>query len=96
MKEPSPRQATQLLVAWDNGNQHALQELMPLVYRELQPAPTWPPSVGNGHRTVPYRDYQTNVNECGVRNEERCGERSLQQSDDFFAVPGRDRCHYNL
>ena len=36
MKDPSFKQVTQLLVAWGNGNQNALQELMPLVYRELR------------------------------------------------------------
>jgi RNA polymerase sigma factor (TIGR02999 family) len=35
MTEPSPRQVTELLVAWGNGDSHALGELMPLVYREL-------------------------------------------------------------
>ena len=36
MKEPSPKEVTQLLVAWGNGDEQALQELMPLVYRELR------------------------------------------------------------
>ncbi len=36
MKEPSVNQITQLLVAWGDGDSHALQELMPLVYRELR------------------------------------------------------------
>jgi RNA polymerase sigma factor (TIGR02999 family) len=36
MKDPSSKEVTQLLVAWGNGDQHALQELMPLVYRELR------------------------------------------------------------
>jgi RNA polymerase sigma-70 factor (ECF subfamily) len=36
MKGPSPKEVTQLLVAWGNGEQDALQELMPLVYRELR------------------------------------------------------------
>jgi RNA polymerase sigma factor (TIGR02999 family) len=36
MKEPSPKQVTELLVAWGNGDLHALEELMPLVYRELR------------------------------------------------------------
>ena len=36
MKEPSVNQITQLLVAWGEGDSHALQELMPLVYRELR------------------------------------------------------------
>jgi RNA polymerase sigma factor (TIGR02999 family) len=36
MKEPSPKQVTELLVAWGNGDPHALEELMPLVYRELR------------------------------------------------------------
>ena len=36
MKSASPQEITHLLVAWGNGEQHALQELMPLVYRELR------------------------------------------------------------
>ena len=31
----SPNQVTQLLVAWGNGDQAALDQLMPLVYSEL-------------------------------------------------------------
>ena len=33
---PSPQQVTQLLVAWGDGDQAALDELMPLVYEELR------------------------------------------------------------
>jgi RNA polymerase sigma factor (TIGR02999 family) len=36
MKDPLPKGVTQLLVAWGNGEPHALDELMPLVYRELR------------------------------------------------------------
>jgi RNA polymerase sigma factor (TIGR02999 family) len=32
---PSPHEVTQLLVDWSNGNQAALDRLMPLVYEEL-------------------------------------------------------------
>lgn len=32
---PSPNEVTQLLVEWSNGNQAALEKLMPLVYDEL-------------------------------------------------------------
>ncbi len=32
----SAQQVTQLLVNWSNGDQHALEELMPLVYGELR------------------------------------------------------------
>ena len=32
----SPREVTQLLQAWHNGDQTALNELMPLVYDELR------------------------------------------------------------
>lgn len=35
MTSKSPHQVTQLLVAWSEGNQAALDELMPLVEREL-------------------------------------------------------------
>src|SRR5258705_6874887 len=33
---PSPQQISQLLVAWSNGDQAALDQLMPLVYGELR------------------------------------------------------------
>ncbi len=33
---PSPQQVSQLLVAWGDGEQAALDELMPLVYEELR------------------------------------------------------------
>jgi RNA polymerase sigma factor (TIGR02999 family) len=32
----NPPDVTQLLVAWSNGDQRALQQLMPIVYRELR------------------------------------------------------------
>jgi RNA polymerase sigma-70 factor (ECF subfamily) len=35
MKPPSPHEVTQLLLDWSNGNQAALDRLMPLVDREL-------------------------------------------------------------
>ncbi len=34
--DPSPQQVTQLLVAWGDGDQAALDELTPLVYEELR------------------------------------------------------------
>jgi RNA polymerase sigma factor (TIGR02999 family) len=36
MKEPPPNEVTQMLLAWGNGDSHALDVLMPLVYRELR------------------------------------------------------------
>jgi len=33
---PSPSEVTELLVEWQNGNQQALDQLMPLVYGELR------------------------------------------------------------
>ena len=36
MTAPSQKQITQMLVDWGNGDQAALEELMPLVYRELR------------------------------------------------------------
>src|SRR6184192_4715813 len=36
MATTSPEEVTQLLVAWGNGNQAALDKLMPLVYEELR------------------------------------------------------------
>ena len=35
MTAPSPQDLTQLLVAWNNGEQDALEQLIPLVYNEL-------------------------------------------------------------
>ena len=35
MTAPSPQNLTQLLVAWNNGEQDALEQLIPLVYNEL-------------------------------------------------------------
>src|SRR5579871_4960348 len=35
MAAPSPQDVTQLLVAWKNGEQDALEQLIPLVYNEL-------------------------------------------------------------
>ena len=35
MTKPSPREITQLLLAWNNGEQAALDQLMPLVHHEL-------------------------------------------------------------
>ncbi|MGH9937304.1 MAG: sigma-70 family RNA polymerase sigma factor [Blastocatellia bacterium] len=35
MTTPSSQEVTQLLVAWSNGAEAALEQLMPLVYREL-------------------------------------------------------------
>ena len=36
MSAPSSKQITQLLVAWSDGDQSALEELTPLVYEELR------------------------------------------------------------
>ena len=35
MAAPSPPDVTQLLAAWSNGEQDALEQLIPLVYNEL-------------------------------------------------------------
>lgn len=35
MESPTPPNITQLLVAWNHGDQNALEQLTPLVYREL-------------------------------------------------------------
>ncbi len=35
MKHPTPPNITQLLIAWKQGDQQALAQLTPLVYREL-------------------------------------------------------------
>src|SRR5262249_20279961 len=35
MTAPSPNEVTQLLLAWSDGDQTALEELIPLVYAEL-------------------------------------------------------------
>lgn len=36
MSTPAPREVTQLLVAWGNGDEAALEQLIPLVYEELR------------------------------------------------------------
>src|SRR5258705_10341798 len=35
MAAPTPQNVSQLLVAWSNGEQDALEQLIPLVYNEL-------------------------------------------------------------
>jgi len=35
MTTPPTKEVTQLLIAWSNGDEEALEQLMPLVYREL-------------------------------------------------------------
>src|SRR3954453_8000728 len=36
MKSPSTHEVTQLLVSWSNGDETALERLMPLVHQELR------------------------------------------------------------
>jgi hypothetical protein len=36
MTQPSPLEVTQLLLAWGDGDQAALEKLTPLVYEELR------------------------------------------------------------
>ena len=36
MIAPSPEEVTCLLIEWNNGNQEALDKLMPVVYEELR------------------------------------------------------------
>jgi DNA-directed RNA polymerase specialized sigma24 family protein len=36
MSTPAPQEVTQLLIAWSNGDQAALDKLVPLVYDELR------------------------------------------------------------
>jgi RNA polymerase sigma factor (TIGR02999 family) len=36
MTEPAPRDITQMLIAWSNGDREALDELIPVVYAELR------------------------------------------------------------
>jgi RNA polymerase sigma-70 factor, ECF subfamily len=36
MTTPAPQEVTQLLIAWSQGDQSALERLMPLVYDELR------------------------------------------------------------
>ena len=38
---PPPQEVTQLLVDWGNGNQAALDRLMPVVYTELRQLAHW-------------------------------------------------------
>jgi RNA polymerase sigma factor (TIGR02999 family) len=36
MKSPAPKEVTQLLIAWSNGEEEALEKLVPLIYDELR------------------------------------------------------------
>jgi RNA polymerase sigma factor (TIGR02999 family) len=64
MNTPSPHEVTQLLVAWSDGDQAALEQLTPLVYRELHRL-----AKGFLHRERPGHILQTTalVNEAYLR-----------------------------
>jgi RNA polymerase sigma factor (TIGR02999 family) len=64
MDMPSSQEVTQLLVAWSNGDQSALERLTPLVYRELHRL-----AKGYMHRERPGHLLQTTalVNEAYMR-----------------------------
>jgi RNA polymerase sigma factor (TIGR02999 family) len=36
MASPAPKEVTQLLIAWSNGEEEALEKLVPLIYDELR------------------------------------------------------------
>jgi RNA polymerase sigma factor (TIGR02999 family) len=82
MKDASPKEVTQLLVAWGNGDPHALQELMPLVYRELR-------RLAHGHlrRERPDHTLQTTalVHEAYLRLVDQ-QETNWKNRAQFFAV----------
>ncbi len=82
MKDASPKEVTQLLVAWGNGDPHALQELMPLVYRELR-------RLAHGHlrRERPDHTLQTTalVHEAYLRLVDQ-QEANWKNRAQFFAV----------
>jgi RNA polymerase sigma-70 factor, ECF subfamily len=64
MTAPSPNEVTQLLLAWSDGDQTALEELTPLVYAELHRL-----AKGYMRRERPGHHLQTTalVNEAYVR-----------------------------
>jgi len=64
MSTPSSHEVTQLLVAWSDGDQAALEQLTPLVYRELHRL-----AKGYLHRERPGHILQTTalVNEAYLR-----------------------------
>ena len=82
MKDASPKEVTQLLVAWGSGDPHALQELMPLVYRELR-------RLAHGHlrRERPDHTLQTTalVHEAYLRLVDQ-QEANWKNRAQFFAV----------
>jgi RNA polymerase sigma factor (TIGR02999 family) len=79
MNMPSSHEVTQLLVAWSNGDQAALERLTPLVYRELHRL-----AKGYMHRERPGHLLQTTalVNEAYMR------------LIDWKAVCWKDRAHF--
>ena len=85
MARPSVNEVTQLLQAWDDGDQRALEQLMPLVYEELHQA---------AHRNMAHQGpdhiLQTTalVNEVYLRLV-NFREASWQNRAHFFAVCAR-------
>ena len=86
MSGPSPQQVTQLLQAWSDGDQTALERLMPLVYKELR-------QMAQRHmaRERPGRTLQTTalVHEAYLRLVDWKNIR-WQNRAHFFAVLGTD------
>ena len=82
MMESGPQQITQLLLAWGNGDERALADLMPLVYDELHKV-----AARHLHRLRPGHTLQTTalVNEAYLRLIDASQVR-WQNRAHFFAV----------
>src|SRR2546427_7093171 len=82
---PSPKEVTQLLLDWSNGNQAALDRLTPLVYEELH-------RLAHQHMNRERRDHtlQTSalVNEAYLRLVEQRDVR-WQNRAHFFSIASR-------
>ncbi|HYP15437.1 MAG TPA: sigma-70 family RNA polymerase sigma factor [Bryobacteraceae bacterium] len=81
VEDQSGGNLTQLLSAWTNGDQHALLELMPLVYRELHRIAKRRWSGQAGHTLQP----TVLIHEAYLKLAGQ-GERSFQSRAHFFAV----------
>jgi RNA polymerase sigma factor (TIGR02999 family) len=82
MTEPSSQSITQLLIAWSNGDRAALEQMIPLVYRELhQRAERYLHRERPGHLLQP----TALVNEAYLRLID-CNNIQWQNRAQFFAV----------
>jgi RNA polymerase sigma-70 factor, ECF subfamily len=85
MAKPSSDDITQLLLAWREGNQEALDELMPVVYEELR---------RQAHRYLQHEQKSNSLQTTALINEVYlrlldCGKVSWQSRAHFFAITAR-------